>query len=68
MMLAQINTLAKDSYKIYRDPLGNLVVALPIRFECIKMRMFNLKRELYAFIHKNSEEMGEVNTIFLELP
>jgi hypothetical protein len=67
-MLAQINALVKDSYKIYRDPLGNLVVALPIGFECIKMRRFNLKRELYAFIHKNSEEMGEVNAIFLELP
>ena len=67
-ILTQINAIVKDSYKLYRDPLGNLVVGLPIRFECIKMRKFNVRKELFAYIHKNSEEMVEFNEIFLDLP
>ena len=59
-MLTQINSLVKDSYRAYRDPLGNVVIGLPIHFECLKMRKFNLRKTLYTFIHKNSEEMLEL--------
>jgi len=43
-MFGEINSLMKDSYKIYRDPLGNLVIGLPLKHEGIKMRKFNLRK------------------------
>lgn len=43
----QINFVADNYYKLYVDPLNNIVLGLPLSFQSLPMRKYTLRKKMY---------------------
>lgn len=48
-MFRQINFIARDWFRFYRDPLKNMVIGMPASFGLLAMRKYGLRKSFYEF-------------------